>query len=232
MSAETQDFNLAADFATPTQEDWEREVLKVLNRRRPEGKELGIEQAYKRLTSTTVDGLTIKPLYVAEDGVDELGYPGVAPFTRGTTVRTGEMEGAWHIAQLHEDGDVATTRPAVLADLERGGTAVYLRVDPDAIAVDDVGAALGEVILDLAPIYLTSRTQQWAAAEALVAVLGKGDAGKVSGNLGIDPIGAAALAGTEADLGVLAKAVELAKPYPGVRPIVVDATIYHNAGAG
>ena len=50
------DISLAADFETPSQADWEREVLKVLNRRRPEGKELSIEQAYKRLTSTLSTG--------------------------------------------------------------------------------------------------------------------------------------------------------------------------------
>lgn len=232
MSAETHDFNLAADFATPSQADWEKEVLKVLNRRRPEGKELNIEQAYERLTSHTVDGLEIKPLYLKEDGVEELGYPGVAPFTRGTTVRTGDMENGWKIAQLHEDGDVAFTKAAVLADLERGGSAVFLRVDPDAIAVGDVAAALEEVMIDLAPVYVTSKTQQLEAAKALVEVFAKGDATKVSGNLGIDPIGAAALAGTTPDLSVLTEAVELAKPFDGVRPIVVDATIYHNAGAG
>lgn len=227
------DLSLAADFDTPSQADWEKEVLKVLNRRRPEGKELDIDQAYRRLTSTTVDGLETKPLYVKSDGVDELGFPGVAPFVRGTTVRTGEMD-AWHVAQLHEDPDAAESRRLVLQDLERGGTAVYLRVDPDAIAADDVATVLADVLLDLAPIYLTSRTQQLEAAKALAAVLsasGK-DASTLSGNFGIDPIAAAALAGTEADLGVLTEAVELAKPFPGIRPVVVDATVYHNAGAG
>lgn len=232
MSAETQNFNLAADFATPSQEDWEREVLKVLNRKRPEGKELNTEQAYQRLTSYTVDGLQIKPLYVKEDGVEELGYPGVAPYTRGTTIRTGEMQDGWQIAQLHEDGDVAFTKAQILADLERGGSAVFLRVDPDALAADDVAAVLGGVLIDLAPIYVTSKTQQIEAARALAAVFTKGKPAQVSGNLGVDPIGAAALAGTSPDLSVLREAVELAKPFPKVRPIVVDATIYHNAGAG
>ena len=167
-----------------------------------------------------------------EDGVEELGYPGVAPFTRGTTVRTGQKEGAWEIAQLHEDGDAAFTKKQILADLERGGTSVFLRVDPDAIAVDDVATVLEGVLTDLAPIYVTSKTQQLDAAKALVEVFAKGDASKVAGNLGIDPIGAAALAGTDADLSVLKEAVELAKPFANVRPIVVDATIYHNAGAG
>ena len=227
------DLSLAADFDTPSQADWEKEVLKVLNRRRPEGKELDIEQAYKRLTSTTVDGLTTKPLYVKSDGADELGFPGVAPFVRGTTVRSGEM-GGWHVAQLHEDPDVAETRRLVLQDLERGGTAVYLRVDPDAIKPEDIPTVLADVLLDLAPVYLTSKTQQLEAAKALAAFLADGekDSAGMTGNFGIDPIGAAALAGTEPDLSVLKEAVELAKPFPNMRPIVVDATVFHNAGAG
>lgn len=227
------DISLAADFDTPTQADWEREVLKVLNRRRPEGRELTIEQAYKRLTSTTVDGLTIKPLYTREDGADELGYPGVAPFTRGTTVRNGEMD-AWHVAQLHEDPDPAATNAFLLTDLERGVTAVYLRIDPDAISATDLPQVLSGVLLDLVPVFLTSRTQQLEAAKALIDVFaasGKGESA-ASGNLGVDPIGSAALLGTQPDLSVLAPAVELATPYPGVRPLVVDATVYANAGAG
>lgn len=237
MSSDTQDapeISLAADFETPSQGDWEREVLKVLNRRRPEGRELTIEQAYKRLTSSTVDGLEIKPLYMPEDGVAELGYPGVAPFTRGTTVRSGEMDDGWVIAQLHEHPDAATTRQAVLTDLERGGSAVWLRIDPDAVAPADLPEALADALLDLIPVHVSSRTDQLAAARALVAHFETSsfDNDKLTGSLGVDPIGLAALHGTEPDLGVLAEAVELARPFPGVRPVVVDATIFHNAGAG
>lgn len=228
----TQDFSLAADFPTPRQEDWEREVLKVLNRRRPEGKELTIDQAYERLTSHTVDGLTIKPLYVREDAEEPLGYPGISPFTRASTLRNGDMMGGWYIAQLHEDSDVAFTKAEVLKDLERGGSATFLRIDPDAIAPSDVATVLEGVIPDLAPVLVTSRTQQLDAARALAAVFATSDATKVSGSLGIDPIGAAALAGNAPDLSVLSEAVEIAKPYPNVRPIVVDSTVFHNAGAG
>ena len=236
MSAESTsaaEISLAGDFDTPTQTDWEKEVLKVLNRKRPEGKELSVEQAYKRLTSHTVDGITIKPLYTAEDGVDELGFPGIAPFTRGTTVRTGEMD-AWEVCPLHEDPDADVTRRAILNDLERGATALWLRIDPDAIAADDLPTILSEVLLDLAPIHVSSRTDQLGAAKALLAVLDadEADNATIRGTLGIDPIGFAALHGTAPDLSVLAEAVEIAKPFPGVRPIVVDAGIYHNAGAG
>ncbi len=232
-STSAAEIDLAADFTTPTQNDWEKEVLKVLNRKRPEGKELTIDQAYNRLTSRTVDGVIIKPLYTAEDGVDELGFPGIAPFTRGTTVRTGEMD-AWEVCPLHEHPDADLTHRAILSDLERGATAVWLRVDPDAIAADDLPSILNEVLLDLAPIHVSSRTNQLGAAKALLAVLDAdaADNATIRGTLGIDPIGFAALHGTTPDLSVLAEAVEIAKPFPGIRPIVVDAGIYHNAGAG
>lgn len=227
------DISLAADFTTPSRQDWEKEVLKVLNRKRPEGKELNIDQAYKRLTSTTVDGLTIKPLYTIDDGVEELGYPGVAPFVRGTTIRTGEMD-AWEVAQLEEDPDAASTRRDILTDLERGDTSVFLRIDPDAIKVDDIPAVLQGVLLDLAPVYLTSRTQQLAAAAKLVEYFRESgaEASVVSGNLGVDPIGVAALSGTTPDLSVIANAFDLASPFERVRPLVVDSTIYNSAGAG
>ncbi len=232
-STSAAEITLAADFTTPTKDDWEKEVLKVLNRRRPEGKELTIEQAYKRLTTHTVDGINIKPLYTAEDGVDELGFPGIAPFTRGTTVRSGEMD-AWEVCPLFEGSDAKATRRAILTDLERGATALWLRVDPDAIAADDLAEVLNEVLLDLAPIHVSSRTDQLGAAKALAAVLDANvaDNKTIRGSLGIDPIGFAALHGTTPDLSVLAEAVELARPFPGIRPIVIDAGIYHNAGAG
>lgn len=236
MTAEgsAEPISLAADFETPSQADWEREVLKVLNRKRPEGKELDLEQAMKRLTSETVDGLVIKPLYTAEDGTDELGFPGVAPFTRGTRVRTGEMDEGWQAVQLHEDPDAARTHQHVLTDLERGCHGVWLRVDPDAVKPEDLPTVLGDVLLDLAPVHVSSRTDQLGAARALVEFMraSEKDDASMTGSLGVDPIGFAAQHGTEPDLSALKEAVDLAEGMPGVYPIVVDAGVYHNAGAG
>ena len=235
MSAESTsaaEISLAADFATPSLADWEKEVLKVLNRRRPEGKELNIEQAYKRLTSHTVDGLVIKPLYTIDDGVKELGFPGVAPFTRGTTVRAGEMDEGWFSAQLIEEPDPAEARKAVDTDLERGTSAVWVRVDPDAVPADKLAEVLSDVLFDLAPTHVSSNTDELAAAEALAAAFAASGKESIRGSLGIDPIGFAALNGTTPDLSVIARAVELAKPFPGVRPIVVDASRYDSMGAG
>ena len=87
---EIPDLALGALFPAATREQWDDAVLKVLNRGRPEGRELGLDAAMDRLRTTTVDGLQIEPLYVPDGR--PLGYPGVMPFDRGTTLRTGAME--------------------------------------------------------------------------------------------------------------------------------------------
>ena len=60
-----EELSLAGDFPKVTHEQWEEAVLKVLNRGRPEGKELNIEQGMKRLEPTTVDGIQIEPVFRA-----------------------------------------------------------------------------------------------------------------------------------------------------------------------
>lgn len=219
---------LAGDFATPTREQWDNEVLKVLNRRRPPGTELTIDKAMARLRTTTVDGLVIEPLYTDSDG-PALGVPGASPYTRGTTVKHGEAL-AWDVRQLHEDPSVATTNAAVLEDLRVGGTSVWLRVGEGGIAASDVAAALAGVIANLAPVAVSSTSDQVAAADALLAWWG--DATDVAGNLGIDPIGLAALQGSTPDLSVLATYVAKTAHLPGVKPVVVDVRVYDDAGAG
>ena len=231
--APSDDLVLAGDFDTPSYEQWADEVAKVLNKGRPEDKLLSADQAIERLRSKSVDGLVVEPIYTRNDVDGSLGVPAAAPFTRGTTVRNGAMD-AWDVRTLHEDPDVAVTRQAIRTDLERGATSVWLRVDPDAIAASDVAAVLGDVLLNLAKVEVSSRTDQVAAAEALLGVFeGSGtDIAELSLNLGLDPIGAAALSGSSADLSNLAQWVARLEGYAKSRAFVVDGTIYHNAGAG
>lgn len=219
---------LASDFASPSREQWEVEVLKVLNRRRPEGKELTIEQAMTRLRTVTVDGLTIEPLYTKTD--ESLGHPGVAPFLRGARVRTGAVQ-AWDVRQWHEDPDVAFTNTQVLKDLERGSTSVHLRIDPDAIAADDVPAALAGFMPDLAALSVSSRTDHVAAAKAMKAFWGSTDKKLVHGNFGIDALAQAALSGEAADLSPHREWVKIAQEYPHARALTIDVLPYDDAGA-
>lgn len=221
---------LAGDFASPTTADWEAEVLKVLNRRRPEGKELNIDQAMARLRTTTVDGLDIEPLYTESES--ELGHPGVMPFTRGTTIKTGSMT-AWDIRQLHEDPEVSFTNREILADLERGATSLWLRLGSDAIAVADLPAVLAGVHADLAGISVTSLEDQAGAAAALIAFWKQSGTQSAAGNLGLDALGLAARTGAPADLSAHADLVKtVLAELPGVRALSVDVTGYDDAGAG
>ncbi|HHU37813.1 MAG TPA: methylmalonyl-CoA mutase small subunit [Propionibacterium sp.] len=232
MSADSEQLTLAGGFEPATDAAWEAEVLKVLNRGRPEGKELTIEQGLKRLTSTTLDDVDVAPLYTSSDDDAPLGYPGAMPFTRGSVVRTGEAI-AWGVRQYHEDPDVDVTRRAILDDLERGATSVWLRIDPDAIPADKLATVLADVQVDLAAVRVFSRTDQAAAAQALVDVVkGSGkDVATIKGNLGIDPLAHAALNGGDADLSALATWVAAAADLPLVQAITVDALPYHKAGA-
>ena len=225
------DIALGSIFPSPTREQWEAEVLKVLNRRRPPDQHLPIDKALARLRSTTVEGITIDPLYTADDRT--LGFPAVAPFSRGATIRSGEMD-AWDVRQLHEDPDAAGTRQAVLNDLERGGNSVWLRTGSDAINPADVAEVLGDVLLDLAAVVVSSRADQVAAAAALAKTWkDRGtDLARAAGNLGLDALGLAAITGTAPDLAPHREWVAATlESLPGVRALTVDVLPYHDAGA-
>lgn len=228
-----EELTLAGDFPAPTVDQWHKEVLKVLNRGRPEGKELTLDKAMARLEPTTVDGIKFEPMYTRQDAPEHLGVPGVPPFTRGTTIRTGSID-AWDVRSLHEDPDAAVTRKAVLTDLERGVTSIWLRIGADAIAASDISTVLADVMLDLAKVEVSSRDDQAGAAQALLDVVKAStvEADKISFNLGLDPIGFAALNGGTPDLSGMAEWVGKVKDFKQARPFVVDSTIYHNAGAG
>lgn len=227
------ELNLAGDFESPSMDQWQAAVAKVLNRGRPEDKQFTGEQSIARLRTTLVDGIEIEPVYTLDDAVEGLGAPGAMPFTRGTTVRNGDMD-AWDVRALHEDGDTAFTREQVLADLERGVTSLWFRIDPDAVQAGDLANNLADVMLDLAKVEVSSRTDQKAAADALLAVYeGSGkDKAELSLNLGLDPIGLAARNGGTPDLAGLADYAKKLDGMPKSRAIVVDATVWHNAGAG
>ncbi|MDR0836816.1 MAG: methylmalonyl-CoA mutase family protein [Propionibacteriaceae bacterium] len=221
---------LAGSFPTPTKEDWDKEVLKVMNRKRAPGTELTIEQAIKRLTTVTVDGVSIEPLYTKPEN-QVVGFPGQVPFARGSELP--DPEAPWVVEQLHEDPNAARTNGHVLDDLNRGGTGVWLRVDADAIAAGDVAKALAGVVPGAADISVSSIAQQDEAAAALLAFLdASGKATEATGNLGIDPIGSAAVTGAPADVAKVVEWVKKAQGYGKLRTLVVDVRPYDNAGAG
>jgi methylmalonyl-CoA mutase len=181
------------------------------------------------LRTSTVDGLTIEPLYT--EAVAPLGLPGAMPFTRGAEVRDAGV--AWDVRALHEDADVAFTNAEVLADLQRGATSIWLRVGEGAIAIDDVAAVLAGVNPTLAPISISSSTDQVAAAKALAAFWKGAGATGAKGNLGLDALALAARTGEKVDLTPHAVWVQAAMAeLPDVRALTVDVLPYDDAGAG
>ncbi len=217
-------FTLAAEFPAAESAQWRDLVAKVL-------KGADFE---RRLVRRTYDAIVITPLYGALDGGQDVGLPGAAPFTRGSTA-AGTVAGGWDVRQHHAHPDPAVLNTQILEDLERGVTSIQLQID--AAMAHDLPRALTGVHLDLAPIGLAAGKDFAAAAEALLHLLRHQavDPAAVRADLNADPLGAA-VAGhpLEPEAG-LAAAVALARQthgaWPGITALVADGRPYHAGGA-
>ncbi|WP_299447594.1 methylmalonyl-CoA mutase subunit beta [uncultured Phycicoccus sp.] len=216
---------LADGFEPRTREDWQQLVARVLDRGRDDGGHTAPEDAEEALRTALDGGLTTRGLYLRTDR--PLGVPGAMPFTRGRAIRDGAAP--WDVRQLHDEPDPRRARTAVLDDLEHGVTSVWVHVGDDGLAVADLPEVLADVRPDLAPVAVSSFTDQPAAARALLEVLADRDS--VGGNLGLDPVGAALRTGVAPDLAPLADLVGACGGRPGWRAITVDARVLHDAGA-
>ncbi|MGW5431825.1 methylmalonyl-CoA mutase family protein [Streptomyces sp. NPDC004059] len=217
--------SLAAEFPDATHEQWQRLVEGVL---RKSGKEVSGAAAEDALSTTLEDGLRTRPLYTARDTAPDPGLPGFAPYVRGSRPE-GNIAGGWDVRQRH----TALAENAVLADLENGGTSLWLVLGEGGIPVDGLGRALEGVYLDLAPVVLDAGRDTGQAAEALLRLYAdKGVAAEaVRGNLGGDPLAYEARTGTPLDFAPYAAlAARCAEQYPGLRALTVDALPYHEAG--
>ncbi|SFY48815.1 methylmalonyl-CoA mutase family protein [Streptomyces sp. F-1] len=217
--------SLAAEFPDATHEQWQRLVEGVL---RKSGKEVSGAAAEDALSTTLEDGLRTRPLYTARDAAPDPGLPGFAPYLRGSRPEGGVV-GGWDVRQRH----TALADGAVLADLENGGTSLWLVLGEGGIPVAELGRALEGVYLDLAPVVLDAGRDTEEAAEALLRLYAdRGvDPKAARGNLGGDPLGYEARTGTALDFAPYAAlAARCAETRPGLRALTVDALPYHEAG--
>jgi len=215
-------FELAGDFPAADRERWRSLVAAVLARSGTD---------FEALSHRSYDGLTIAPLYTAEDlpdslGIDAAGLPGQPPFVRGATAERA----GWDVRQRVVEPDPAAGNRAVLAELAGGASSIWLRLGGGAAPVDSLATLLDGVYLDLAAVALDAGDATESAAAALLRLVAERGPAAVSGTLGADPIGLAARTGTPPDLAVLARLAEATADLPGLLPATVDGTVYSEAG--
>jgi methylmalonyl-CoA mutase len=228
------DLSLAAEFPSSSREQWLDLVAGVLRKAGRADLPDAVDDA---LRSTVATGVSVAPLYTAADadGLPGAGVHGLPPFVRGARAGGGAAGGVnggvpagWDVRQRHADPDVAVTKEAIAADLENGVTSLWLVLGEGAIPVESLGDVLSDVLLDLAPVTLQGGP---AAAEAFLDLVdGRTDLARGS-SLGLDPLGLAAASGESQDLSPLADLARRAAEHDALRTVVVDATVFHDAGA-
>ncbi|MDR7300444.1 methylmalonyl-CoA mutase family protein [Haloactinomyces albus] len=224
---------LMEGFEVPTHEQWQQQVEKVLRKSGLLAEGTPTPAAPETLlAATTHDGITVQPLYTAGHDSPEAGYPGSAPFVRGSRP-DGRVTEGWDIRQRHTDPDATVTNREILADLSGGAASVWLRLGPSGVAVNDLADALHGVHLDMAGVVLEAGERFGEAAETLLKLAAENGVqpSSLRGNLGADPISVHARTGQAPDN---APAIDLARrcaeSYTGVHAITVDGLPYHDAG--
>jgi methylmalonyl-CoA mutase len=223
---------LAALFDHADRRQWQELVAAALRKSGLISDDAVAETVEAVLSSTTYDGVQVRPLYTADDArpVDSAGRPGSLPFVRGSTAG-GSAAAGWDVRQRHAHPDPEVSREAVMADLENGVTSLWLVMGEGGLPLGSLESVLRDVLLDLAPIVLDAGADTEAAADEFIAVSVGATASEVRGNLGADPIGLRSRRGGEVDLDVVARLARRCQAeVPGVRAVTVDATGHHDAG--
>ncbi len=225
------DLTLGAEFPAPPLEQWRELVAGVLHKGGRENLPDPVEDA---LLVPVATGVSVRPLYTADDAADLAaltGVPGGAPFMRGA--RAGSLidtaaPAGWDVRQRHAHPDVAVTKDAIAADLENGVTSLWLVLGEGAVPAGALGNVLTDVLLDLAPVTVQGGP---AGAEAFLDLVdGRTDLAPGS-CLGLDPLGVHAASGQPQDFAALVDLARRAATHDGLRTVVVDATVFHDAGA-
>ncbi len=213
--------SLMAGGQERTVADWEREAAAVLRKAGRLTSGDPDAAVWDKLTRHTLDGLAITPL----------GQPGADPadgHTRGTELARPAR--SWDIRPVFSDPAVAQTASDIITDLENGATSIWLTLGTGGIAIDDLGAVLDKVLLDVAPVTLES-DDPVAAANAFVTLLqDRGTQAAAGTNLGADPIGQLLRGASEANAPTVVAAVAELARVNGVLGFVVDGTVVHDAG--
>ncbi|GAA3714753.1 methylmalonyl-CoA mutase family protein [Gordonia hankookensis] len=216
---------------------WSEAAAAVLAKSRRSTVEELPASAEELLSTTTLDGLRIRPLYTRRDENAESGLPGGFPFVRGADPDRDVTMG-WRVTERFGDDSTsaADVNQSVLDALSKGTSGLWLNVGA-GISPDDLAAVLDGVYLDLIPVTLDAGADGIASARALLSVCAAAAAAPESiapttstiTSLGLSPLTAAFSGRATVDI---AEATSLAADLPaGVRTFRVDGTDFATAGA-
>jgi methylmalonyl-CoA mutase len=199
-----------------SREEWEKLAAGVLRKsgRLAEGD--ADAQVWDKLTRRTLDGIAITPLGTPDLIADLV--------TSGRPERAGE----WDVRGYFTDPDATLTANDVQTDLDHGVTSVWVEVGAGGIAVEDLATALKGVLLDVAPVVLTSDDP--VAAAAAFSAIASGTTLAPGTNLGADPLGSR-LRGVDLDVDAVVTEVAATATALGCGALVVDGTAVHDLGA-
>lgn len=248
--AESFKLGILDTFPAHTLQEWRAAVDKLLDGKPYE----------KVMQTTTYEGITLKPLYTKEDGQNlenQIGLPGIGDHVRGKDV-IGYLQQPWLIAQEIGYPTVQECHDALQYDLARGLSAIHLVLDEASSqgldpqkanehqvgfggvsihSVADLEKLFQGITLDR-PIMIQAGTSALSVVAMLLAYqLRQGAHKKLSGTIGLDPLGELARYGTlpvslEQAYNEMAILTRFAiSNAPQLRTIVVSSHVYHNSGA-
>ncbi len=191
-------------------------------------------------------GAEISPLHTPLSAGDKAlasGYPGAAPFVRGTAAKPR----AWQVLQLVDRRDPAEANAQARVDLANGADGLWLQLADgipyggsalEARTMCELEQALSDIPLDSTPIYLAPSTRSVVAIAALVALARKQGVAldKLSGALGLDPVAVMAARGeapvrSEKALSDALDATLYARSEGmGMMPFVASGRVWHQSG--
>ncbi len=245
------DLELEKDFTPPSFDEWKKVIESELK-----------GAPYEKLITKTYEGINLQPIYTQNDikGLPHLNeMPGTANYSRGGS--TGGYAGkSWDICQELPFGDAEEFNEALKYDLERGQTAINLKLDyasklgldADYAKVGEVGKngvsisgirsfsrALKGVNLRNYPLYIEAGASPLPILATLAGYLKQEnvDIKEIKFSIDADPLSYLAENGKlpvslESIYDEMAAAVKFCTSNCGdARVIGVNTSAYHNAGA-
>ena len=214
---------LFAEFTPPSYEEWVEATVQSLKGR-----------PFATLSSHTAEGIEIRPFYTAADSPNDPGRPGQPPYRRGPNAQ-GYVSRPWLIAQPIPAETPQQFNRALLEDLKRGQTAVYLQPGrPPIDTVDDLAAALDGVQVAAAPIFLAGRSTILPLLKQLLDQTGQ-PLTDLQGGLLYDPLAALVQQSSASLEDEYQKATDqmgwAVQNAPEFTTLAVDTAVYHDGGA-